>query len=168
MYKVIIAQHYFEKDKSKGEGSTPEFKGYVGMAEFFSDYTKKLYNTLNQLMLKTKIDRDLNKLNQFLVNEIFFEFSSTIEELNTEKDEEISIEELLKKEELLLNLKSVECRFISELDPKFATDDLKKIILMFQLSVRKDFAALLKKEKDISLSFSHVNSNSINNENEEV
>lgn len=150
MYNVVIAQHYFEKIKN--EEGKEEFKGFIGMSQFFSDYTKKLYDCLNKFMLNTKMDKNLDEKKSFLVNEIYLNLLSTKEELN-EPNETLSIADLLENDDLLQNLERVECKLFSELNPQDAVPETSKVLLMFQLSVQKDFATLLNDGKNLNISF---------------
>lgn len=147
MYKMIIGQQYFEKNK---EG---KFLCYKGTSEMFSEYTAKVYSELNKLLLNSRINKNLSTENSFLVSEVTLGFNSTLNEINNKEDEYLLLEDFLKNDELCNNLLNIELLFNSAIDPSFTTEEIKKIISIFKISVQKDILNLLKKEKDIEISF---------------
>lgn len=145
MYHMIIGQYYYSKNE---EGN---FEATAGIASFLSNYSKKVYSSLNKILSNCKINVDLTKEDEFLLSEVTLILKSRLEELNDDEPIYISLEDFLSNEQLYTNLDQIQMSFHSQIDPKFTTSEVSKIIELLQKSVRQDIVTLLKEEKNISL-----------------
>lgn len=140
MYNMIVGQCFYSKNKDN------KFVCYKFTSEMFSEYTNKVYNSLNKLLHNCKIDKDLNKVDEFIISEVILRFQSNLEELNIKNDEYLSLEEFLENEKLCLNLEKINLEFCSEINSEFSSEEIKQIISILRISIQKDIINLLKKE----------------------
>lgn len=146
MYSMVVAQYYFKKDEDN------KFAGFKGVSEIASEYTLKVYEKLNDLLRVCKVNKDLEEEDIFILNEVILNFKSVNEELNTQENVYLGLEEFLEKEELYTTLSNIEASFTSEVKPSDTSNEIKQIVNILVLSFRKDLIDYLNREKNLNIS----------------
>lgn len=136
MIKVIIGQMYYQRDEDK------RFKGYIGTLDFLSDYSNKLIDAMNKILQETKIDVDLDKVDNFLVNETTMDIE--LFNLSMEDNKYYSIEEFLSEVKSIDEIKSMELTLITEVNNDNIPTEVKKLLQILNTSINNDLMNLLK------------------------
>lgn len=145
MNNIIVAQYIYQR------GEDGKFVSRRMLSEIASPFTQKVYEKLNDLLLGYKINKDIEKEDLLIINEIIMEFKSVKEELNPVEDIYLGVDELLENDELCRSLKNVKFIFSSEIDPASVSDEVKKIISILENTFKNDIVNFLNKEKDLKI-----------------
>lgn len=143
MKNFIIGQHYYQRNKDN------EFEGFLGMADLLSPYSKKIYATLNDIILESKVDRDIDKLDSLLISEMVLSFF-------TDKDDKevyVSADELVEDCSFIKDITKCQLSLTTGINAINSKDEVSKLLEIFQISARKDVAEYIFDKTGIVVDF---------------